>query len=143
MPTILIVDDEPIIRQLFKTVLEHQGHTILTASNGREALEILREQVPDLVLLDLMMPQMDGISFLRHIRRHDDWAAIPVVIMSAVSDKRQISDAGSLGVRDYVLKAGFSMPLLRNRISKYLDPEPQTSADHPGPLAGNPALLVE
>jgi len=125
MATILIVDDEPIIRQLFQKVLEHDGHTIITAGNGREGLEAMRQQVPDLILLDLMMPLMDGISFLRLLRRHPEWSEIPVVVMSAMADKHNISNAGSLGVRDYLLKAGFSLGNLRNRIAKYLEPVPE------------------
>lgn len=121
MATILLVDDELILRQLFQTVLEHEGHTILTAGNGREALERMREQTPDLVLLDMSMPQMDGLTFLRLVRANNEWADVPVVIVSAVADKRQISDAGSLGVRDYLLKAGFSLAVLRSRLGKYLE----------------------
>ena len=87
MATILIVDDEPILRQLFQKVIEHDGHTVMTASNGREALEVMREQVPDLIMLDMQMPAMDGTTFLRLIRRHQDWAHVPVVIMSAMAIK--------------------------------------------------------
>jgi CheY-like chemotaxis protein len=128
MATILVIDDEPIIRQLFQKVLEHEGHIILTAGNGREALEVMRQQVPDLILLDLMMPVMDGISFLRLLRRHIDWSEVPVVVMSAMADRHNISNAGSLGVRDYLLKAGFSLNVLRKRIRKYLEPEEEEQA---------------
>lgn len=123
MATILIIDDEPIIRQLFQKVLEHEGHTVLTAGNGHEAIDVLRDQIPDLMLLDMMMPQMDGMSLLRLIRRNPMWIEIPVVVMSALADKQRICDAGSLGVRDYLLKAGFSLPMLRTRIRKYLNPQ--------------------
>ena len=123
MATILIIDDEPIIRQLFQKVLEHEGHTVLTAANGNEAIEVLRERIPDLILLDMMMPQMDGMSLLRLIRRNPMWTDIPVVVMSALADKQRICDAGNLGVRDYLLKAGFSLPMLRSRIRKYLQPQ--------------------
>jgi CheY-like chemotaxis protein len=124
MATILIIDDEPILRQLFQKVLEHEGHSVMTAGNGREGLEAMRQQVPDLILLDLMMPLMDGMSFLRLLRRHLDWAQVPVVVMSAMADKNNICNAGSLGVRDYLLKAGFSLSKLRGRIGKYLEPAP-------------------
>jgi CheY-like chemotaxis protein len=145
MATILLIDDEPIIRQLFQKVLEHEGHSVLTASNGREALEVLRENKPDLLLLDMMMPQMDGISFLRLMRRNAQWADIPVVIMSALADKGNICNAGTLGVRDYLLKAGFSLPLLRKRIKKYLEPQPAEVAMEASErvAAGGVAMLVE
>jgi CheY-like chemotaxis protein len=122
MGTILIVDDEPIIRQLFQNILEREGHAVLVASNGREAIEMMRQRIPNLVMLDLQMPVMDGMSFLRLLRRHPDWMHVPVVIMSALADKQEITSAGSLGVKDYLLKAGFSLPEMRARIGKYFTP---------------------
>jgi CheY-like chemotaxis protein len=77
MGTILIVDDEPIIRQLFQNILEREGHTVLVAGNGREGIAIMRQQTPDLIMLDLQMPVMDGMSFLRLVRRHPDWKDVP------------------------------------------------------------------
>lgn len=142
MATILIVDDEPILRQLFQKVIEHDGHTVMTASNGREALQVMREQVPDLIMLDMQMPAMDGTTFLRLIRRHQDWANVPVVIMSAMAHKTDIQNVGALGVRDYVLKAGFSLPVLRKRISKYLTAAP-VAAEAEATEAAPAALLVE
>lgn len=141
MATILIVDDEPILRQLFQRVLEHEGHTVMTAGNGREALSVMRERVPDLIMLDMMMPTMDGTTFLRLMRRHPEWARVPVVIMSAVATETHIRNVGALGVKDYLLKAGFSLPVLRERIRKYLDPISPTepTAD---PLADVPATTV-
>lgn len=140
MATILIVDDEPILRQLFQRVLEHDGHQVLTAGNGREALEVMRRQVPDLIMLDMLMPAMDGETFLRLIRRHVDWAQVPVVIMSAVANEADIRHVGSLGVKDYLLKAGFSLPVLRARLAKYL--APPTPAAEPSESAPA-AMLVE
>ncbi|HEY2585393.1 MAG TPA: response regulator [Tepidisphaeraceae bacterium] len=141
MATILIVDDEPILRQLFQNVLEHDGHLVLTAANGRDALEVMRERVPDLIMLDLLMPTMDGTTFLRLMRRHSDWAHVPVVIMSAVASETHIRNVGALGVKDYLLKAGFSLPALRERIRKYLEPLPEPA----DPLGDVPptTLLVE
>jgi CheY-like chemotaxis protein len=141
MATILIVDDEPILRQLFQKVLEHEGHTVMTAANGRDALSVLRERVPDLIMLDLLMPTMDGTTFLRLMRRHADWVDIPVVIMSAVANETHIRNVGALGVKDYLLKAGFSMAGLKERIRKYLEPMPAPESQGEAPPAA--ALLVE
>jgi CheY-like chemotaxis protein len=141
MATILIVDDEPILRQLFQKVLEHDGHKVLTAANGREALEVMRQQVPDLIMLDLLMPAMDGETFLRLIRRHADWAHVPVVVMSAVADEHLVRGVGALGVKDYLLKAGFSLPMLRKRMAKYVGP-PAVAEDKPSEPAAA-AMLVE
>jgi CheY-like chemotaxis protein len=143
MSTILIVDDEPIIRQLAERILEHDGHTMLTAGNGREALEVMREKTPDLVLLDLQMPQMDGMTFLKLMRGNRDWAEVPVVIMSALADKTNVAQAGHLGVRDYLLKAGFSLKQMRTRLGKYLDaPVTPAGAEKPVNVPAD-AMLVE
>lgn len=141
MATILIVDDEPILRQLFQKVMEHDGHTVLTAANGREALGILRQQVPDLIMLDMQMPAMDGTTFLRLLRRHQDWANVPVVIMSALASETDVRSVGALGVRDYMLKAGFSLPVLRKRLAKYL--APPGAAEGEATEAAPAAMLVE
>ena len=131
MRTILIVDDEPIIRQLFQTVLGQEGHTTLTATNGKDALRQMNGVKPDLILLDLMMPEMDGMTFLRLIRRNPDWKDIPVMVLSAIADRERIADAGALGVRDYLLKTGFSLAQLRARLAKYLPADPPS--DKPAP----------
>lgn len=145
MATILIVDDEPILRQLFQKVLEHDGHVVMTAENGREALAVLRERVPDLILLDLLMPTMDGTTFLRLMRRHADWASVPVVIMSAVANEAHVRNVGALGVKDYLLKAGFSLPALRARIRKYVDPigAPAEAAPMDSATLAGAASMVE
>jgi CheY-like chemotaxis protein len=92
MARILVVDDEPSIRMLIRTILQSEGHSITTASNGREALEMVIENVPDLIVLDLMMPEMDGWHLLeelhiRGLRRHTR-----VVIVSGHYDPQGVSE---------------------------------------------------
>ena len=92
MARILVVDDEPSIRMLIRTILQSEGHTITTASNGREALEMVIENVPELIVLDLMMPEMDGWHLLeelhiRGLRRHTR-----VVIVSGHYDPQGVTD---------------------------------------------------
>jgi CheY-like chemotaxis protein len=81
--TVLVVDDEPDARALVTRQLQGSGWKIREAANGREALAALREAVPDLILLDLMMPEMDGFEFLDALRREEPWQGVPVVIVSA------------------------------------------------------------
>src|ERR1043166_6380518 len=92
MARILVVDDEPSIRMLIRTILQSEGHSITTASNGREALEMVIGNVPDLIVLDLMMPEMDGWHLLeelhiRGLRRHTR-----VVIVSGHYDPQGVSE---------------------------------------------------
>jgi CheY-like chemotaxis protein len=132
MALILVIDDEPIVRQLFAKVLQGDGHQVMSAANGREALSLMSERVPDVVLVDLLMPVMDGLSFLRVLRRRDDWKHLPVLMISGVLDRQLVIRAKQLGVSDYLLKTGFAMGDFRARLAKYLPEEfPCARADEP------------
>ena len=80
---ILVVDDEPAIRELIVAVLEDEGYEAIGAGSGARALELLPQERPDLVLMDIMMPEMDGREALRRMRERPELTAIPVVMMSA------------------------------------------------------------
>jgi two-component system, chemotaxis family, chemotaxis protein CheY len=96
---VLIVEDEPYLCDLISDVLESDGHSTRKAGNGLEALRFLQEQTPDLILLDLMMPVMDGWEFMTELRARDDWKDIPVVIITAVYDvARTQFETGASGV---------------------------------------------
>jgi CheY-like chemotaxis protein len=80
---VLIVDDDVEIRQLLRRMLEPEGYAVVEAENGRVALERLRGVSPSVILLDLMMPEMDGFEFVAEFRRHEAWRAIPIVVITA------------------------------------------------------------
>jgi signal transduction histidine kinase/CheY-like chemotaxis protein len=80
---VLVVEDDARTRKMLRTRLEKQGWPVTEAENGRVALERMAESLPDLILLDLMMPEMDGFQFLDHIRAHEDWRSIPTIIVTA------------------------------------------------------------
>jgi CheY-like chemotaxis protein len=80
---VLVVDDDPVLRELLGRTLATAGYTVVEAENGRVALERLREVSPSVILLDLMMPEMDGFEFLAALRGHAAWRAIPVVVITA------------------------------------------------------------
>jgi len=81
--TILVVDDEPNVRQYLKTVLEDAGFNVVTAGDGVEALEIIKENVPDFISLDLIMPKKSGHKLLHELRRNRQWSRIPVLVVTA------------------------------------------------------------
>ncbi len=123
MARILVVDDEPSIRMLIRTILQAEGHTITTAPNGREALEMVIENVPDLIVLDLMMPEMDGWHLLeelhiRGLRRHTR-----VVIVSGHYDPQGISDEKRSHAH-HVLPKPFEPTSLVELVNDALEREP-------------------
>lgn len=86
--TILVVDDEKPIREMLKNVLEVEGYSVVTAQDGQEGMAALREHKPCLILLDLVMPRMNGSDFLSHLRGNPEIASIPVVLLSASDELR-------------------------------------------------------
>lgn len=96
---VLVVEDETYLCELMADLLESEGHTARTASNGREALARLLERTPQLILLDLMMPVMDGWEFIRALRSNPEWRDIPVVVVTAVYDvKHTQQETGAVAV---------------------------------------------
>ena len=102
MPSVLVVDDDPDVRGLLETYLELEGFDVLTATNGCDALARLRHARPSVILLDLMMPVMDGVEFRRQQQEQPLIRDIPVVCLSARHDARQT--AAALGLTDCVTK---------------------------------------
>jgi len=86
---VLVVDDDLTVRQLLRRMLEAEGFGVVEAENGRAALERLRDVVPCVVLLDLMMPEMDGFEFAAEFRRHEAWRGIPIVVVTAKDLSRE------------------------------------------------------
>ncbi len=116
MKTILVVDDAPVFREPIEEVLRQNNFETLAACNGRQAIAMLSGRVPDLVLLDLGMPEVDGMEVLAHIRSTASLYRVPVLILSAEADRGRIVDAGKLGISGYVLKSAFSLRDLLARI---------------------------
>ena len=101
---ILIVDDEPFNVDVLLQELEELEYELITASNGKEALDQIKSQQPDLILLDLMMPVLDGFAVLSEIKGDNDLRDIPVIIVSAASDSKSIVKGIKQGADDYITK---------------------------------------
>lgn len=124
-PRILVVDDDPDITIAVRTVLEAAGYQVETAADGEEGLERVRREVPDLIILDMLMPRMDGYGVVRALKEKPRWAAIPIVIFSAVGEeasrRRYELEAGlAMDVDDYVEKPVKPVDLL-HRVGKVLE----------------------
>ncbi len=118
MKSILIVDDQAVLREPLAASLRQVGHTVECAANGKEAIDVLHKFHPDLILLDVAMPTMDGIAFLRRLRAEPAHAGTRVILLTVVSARDQVLAARSLGVKEYILKANFRLAELVERIAK-------------------------
>jgi CheY-like chemotaxis protein len=103
-PTVLVVDDLHVARDMMARLLRLDGYETLTAEDGEAALAAVEAGHPDLMLLDLTMPDMDGLDVLRRLRADRRNAGMPVVMFSAVADPRLVAEARRLGAVDYVVK---------------------------------------
>jgi len=112
---ILVVDDDPDIRTLAKRALSQDGHIVLEASTGREALALIDAEAPDLLVLDLLMPEQGGLEVLEILRSRPATAALPVVLLTAMDDEASTRAGFELGATDYVTKP-FTIPQLAARV---------------------------
>lgn len=128
MSTILAVDDQPEIRQMYRAVLRTCGYEIMMAGSGREALLSMQLKCPDLILLDLAMPDMDGLEFLQLIRQSPEWATLPVILMTAFVGEKQVEMARKFGASGHLVKAAFSVKELRAEIARHLSMPPTAIA---------------
>jgi two-component system response regulator (stage 0 sporulation protein F) len=102
---VLIVEDEQLLNEAYARVLSAANISLLRAYNGKEALEVLRNEKPDIILLDLRMPVMDGIEFLKKLQPKDNLPDTKIIVFSNYDDQHEIDEAFSLGAMHYMLKA--------------------------------------
>jgi len=107
--SVLIVEDEGAMQRALKNKLENAGYTVVTADDGAEALEQMRSTIPNLVLLDLIMPKLDGISVLREAKNDEQIKNIPVIILTNLSSGDKVAEAMQLGTFDFLVKANYSL----------------------------------
>ncbi|MEW6636386.1 MAG: response regulator, partial [Actinomycetota bacterium] len=132
--TVLVVDDEPKLVRVVREYLEHEGYRVVSAGDGREALERFREASPDLVVLDLMLPEVDGLEVCRRLRRE---SGVPIIMLTARAEEVDELIGLELGADDYVTKP-FSPRALVARVRSVLRrASPAEAAEAPlsvGPL---------
>jgi CheY-like chemotaxis protein len=116
---ILVVDDEPPIVRLMEFILARQGHEMLVAVNGQEALDKIHAHRPDLVLLDIMMPRVDGYEVARTLRADPEFATLPIIMLSAKAQEEDVQKGLDVGVNEYITKP-FSPEHLVHVVADYL-----------------------
>lgn len=121
MAKILVVDDEKDVVELLSFLLQKDGYTIVTAANGREAMEKIEQETPDLILLDVMMPEMDGYTVQTRLLENPKTKTIPIVILTAKGQLRDVFAVAS-NVTAYIEKP-FDPKTLRQKIKESLAPK--------------------
>jgi DNA-binding response OmpR family regulator len=118
--TILIIEDEPGFRRTYSDLFKHHGHSVLEAGNGLEGLHMARSKKPDLVLLDLVLPELSGYELLEKLRKDPATKGLPVIIFSVLGEQTDIQKALDLGANDYIIKGFYSPGEVLQKIGSFL-----------------------
>lgn len=120
-PSLLVVDDDQMNREILNRHLKNLGYTnIILADSGKQGLEVVASQSIDLILLDMMMPVMNGLEMLDYLKQNPEWRIIPVIIISALDEKAMMLTCIQKGAEDYMIKP-YDRVLLKARVSACLD----------------------
>lgn len=119
-PTILIVDDEVSLRNALSDKLIHEGFVVLEAKNGEEGLEIALNNHPDLILLDIVMPVIDGVTMLKNLRENEWGRDVKVIMLTNLDGNEKVADAIAWGTQDYLVKSDWKLEDVVAKIRKRL-----------------------
>jgi DNA-binding response OmpR family regulator len=121
---ILLVEDDRLLRRACETKLKQRGFEVRVAADGEEALLRVSERIPDLILLDLLMPKLDGLGVLAALRGNEKTRSIPVVILSNSSKELEMHEASTLGALAYWIKSNLSLQEMCDRVERLLNGTP-------------------
>jgi DNA-binding response OmpR family regulator len=118
--SVLLIEDDPAISEMYRYQLETDGYRVEVASNGNSGWELIQSMKPDVVLLDIRLPGMDGFQILEAVREHK-LAEIPVVVLSNFGDAQMMQRAKALGVREYLVKSRITPEQISARIPLWIE----------------------
>jgi DNA-binding response OmpR family regulator len=104
MPKVLLIEDEESLRKLYTKILSSRNYTVETAADGVEALSVLNAFIPDAIVLDIVMPNYNGMEFLKILKNNNEYKDIPVVMLTALSEVRKITECLEMGAVGYITK---------------------------------------
>lgn len=117
---ILVVEDDPMISSMYKTKFEADGFEVFTADNGATGLELIKKEEPDIVMLDIILPQLDGFSVLEQIKKDKTTKDIPAIMLTNLSTEEDKEKGKKMGALDYLVKASLTPGQISEKIKKIL-----------------------
>jgi len=120
IPMILLIEDDRILLRALYLQIQSLGYHVASATDGEMGLQIARRIIPDLIILDLILPKLEGMDVLRALKGDPSLADIPVIIASNLDDKANVGEAKNLGAVDYIVKVNFNFHELDDKIKEYI-----------------------
>ena len=120
MTKVVVADDDRMFRKAAETTLRRQGYSVTTASDGEEALQLIRSEQPDIIVLDLIMPKLQGFDVLQILKQDARTSDIPVIVLSSLAQEQDKQEALDLGAATYFNKSNFSLGELVNQVERIL-----------------------
>lgn len=120
MKKILLVEDDPFLLDIYKTKFQEEGFSVQVAEDGEKALKMVGEDMPDILLLDIVLPSMDGFEFLKEIKSNDKLKNIRIVLLSNLGQKNEVEKGVALGADKYLIKAHYTPSEVVKEIKKIL-----------------------
>ena len=121
MNHVLIVEDEDFLVRVLKDNFKAEGYLVETASNGEEAVEILKESKPDVIMLDILMPKKDGFYLIEEVRKNHEFRNIPLIVLSNLGEDAPIRRALEMGADDYFVKSQYPIQEVVEKVKDYLE----------------------
>jgi two-component system alkaline phosphatase synthesis response regulator PhoP len=119
--TVLLIEDEFGFRRIYTSVFKYAGYDVLDAEDGEKGFQMVLKHRPSIVLLDLLLPKMNGFEVLKKIRATDEFKTIPVIILSVMGDKREVGMGLSLGANDYLIKGTSNPKEILDKVEEILN----------------------
>jgi len=117
---ILLIEDEEMLANMYETKFQNEGYNIMKALDGESGLKLAQESKPDIILLDIIMPKMDGFSVLRSLKENDKTKNIPVVLLTNLGQDEDIKKGNQMGASGYLVKANLTPAEVIKKVQEYL-----------------------
>ena len=117
---VMLVEDDPFIRDIYQVKFSQEGFEVIAVDNGIKALKKLEEIIPNIILLDIIMPYMDGVETLKNIKSNEEWKKIPIIMLTNISEKEKISESEKYGVENYLIKSHFTPSEVVDKVKSLL-----------------------